>query len=77
MKPSSVTRMLRMMFLKIFSNLYVKMLLAICKYRYTPLLKQPGKSGNALGLTFAVRVFTTTSTPNEPILVSPFKPNSS
>jgi hypothetical protein len=50
-----------MIFLKEFSYLCLKMLLAICKYRYTPLPKQSGKIGNALGLTFAARVFTTTS----------------
>jgi hypothetical protein len=62
--------MLTMMFLKVFSYLCVKMLLAICKYRHTPLPKQPGKIGNVLGLTFAVRVFTTTSNPHEPIIES-------
>src|SRR5207245_4202892 len=68
MKPSSVTRMLTMIFLKVFSNLWVKMLLAICKSRHSPLPKQPGKIGNVLGRTFAARVFTTTSDPHEPII---------
>ena len=45
-----------------------KMLLAICKYRHTPLPKQPSKIGHVLGLTFAARVFTTTSDPHEAII---------
>jgi hypothetical protein len=44
-----------MIFLKAFSYFYVKLLLAICKYRHTPLPKQPGNSGNVLSLTFAVQ----------------------
>src|SRR6266487_4551957 len=68
MKPSSVTRVLTIIFLKVFSNLWVKMLLAICKSRHSPLPKQAGKIGDVLGLTFAARVFTTTSDPHEPII---------
>jgi hypothetical protein len=44
--------MVTMIFLKIFSYLCVKMVLAICKYRHTPLPKQTSKIGNVLGLTF-------------------------
>lgn len=55
MKPSSVTRIVTIIFLKLFSYLYVKLLLAICKYRHTALPKQPDNSGNVLGLTFVVQ----------------------
>ena len=72
MKPSSVTRMLTMIFLKVFSNLCIKVLLAICKYRHSPLPKQPSKIGNVLGLTFAARVFTTTSTPTSRLIEKHF-----
>jgi len=42
----------------------------IRRYSIIPFPKQPGKIGNALGLTFAARVFTTPSTPPEPIIES-------
>jgi hypothetical protein len=40
-----------MIFLKVFSNLYVKLLLAICKNRYTHLPKQRCAAGNDFYLT--------------------------